>query len=1055
MTVTIVMARTDDGFVSASNANYTTASNAAGDTKSTGNLSVFGQKLSGGVYTIYQAAIGFNVPVTPATDLVTTAQIQLVHSGQNSPSVARTLQLRGYDWTTGGLVAGDYRTRAQAQAALAYGEIDWANNIGAKATYTGHDRLVDALQGGVGTTLIAVLAMSSRAVTGTAPTGDETGTFWSGNSAGTTNDPRLIYTSVHLHNHARTLGACVQLSDGALAYLERDLIDPTKILLHQRNAALATWSSIVPTGVNSTQFSGTVDGAQGFALAVDDSDNVYVVGRNGANGYAISVQSYPRNPAGGWSAPSAVVTSATAIYLDGRLNNFAAAWHSTGNTLMVLASHASGFASSGASGADVAYALFDATAVRNSTATGSRITSHAISMFPPGTIYSTDFNAFFNETGTGLDLIGDPALPNQGHAISFNKGTRLGQNDKHGVMRYQLTSAGTGFQYNSDGESSWGVKDANAKMRVINIGSGRIATVTADSEPGWGITVTMLQNQSTTLGFTTLGQVRMASEGITGFPAPSATATSQAWDALYNAADNKLRIYYVDSATTGRIMETTIDLSTYQATGVTRQIIDHSATATTVYSIRTPRNAWSTGHSWLQVSRQHPVNGLTSTDHLLTFNQAPSAPTLVPRNNFDATTAALFEWTFNDPNPGDTQSAYQLQVEDVSDGSLDLDTGKTASATNSRTVTGGTLVNGKSYRWRVKTWDAEDAEGSWSDYGTFSTSAGGTVTITDPATDNTGGVVTDDYLVKWLVAGTVQASYRVILTRNDTSATVSDSGWVAGTDTQLLVGGMTSDVEHTVSVQVRNSGLVPSGVGTRLITPSYATPEQPVISVTPVPESGYVLISVENPLPGAPATGGPEWTFEEAVMPGTWHPVSATWAVSAEQAHQGAQSGKLTVTGTPVNASVRADSLVTVPGERYTCRFWVYRPVAGSVAATIDWRTAAEAPLSTSQNVVAVAATTWTLVTVTAEAPATAERARYGPTLTGSPATGTIAYLDELAFVEASDRPDVVRNLILRRRVDNGDAWEVLGECPPDGSFRDYTAPAWRELEYMARGESA
>src|SRR5690606_6487067 len=52
------------------------------------------------------------------------------------------------------------------------------------------------------------------------------------------------------------------------------------------------------------------------------------------------------------------------------------------------------------------------------------------------------------------------------------------------------------------------------------------------------------------------------------------------------------------------------------------------------------------------------------------------------------------------------------------------------------TLPASTLSQPGSWQWRVKTWDADGLEGAWSNYSTFSTGSGATVTITDPATDN-------------------------------------------------------------------------------------------------------------------------------------------------------------------------------------------------------------------------------------------------------------------------------------------------------------------------------
>ena len=99
-----------------------------------------------------------------------------------------------------------------------------------------------------------------------------------------------------------------------------------------------------------------------------------------------------------------------------------------------------------------------------------------------------------------------------------------------------------------------------------------------------------------------------------------------------------------------------------------------------------------------------------------TLNDPPNAPTLnspSANSRFDIGESVTFTWTFNDPNSGDSQSAYRFQLDDNSDFSSPIiDTGKVSSSTESTTQTLPSTI-GK-YYWRVKTWDSQDAEGPWS-----------------------------------------------------------------------------------------------------------------------------------------------------------------------------------------------------------------------------------------------------------------------------------------------------------------------------------------------------
>ena len=98
-------------------------------------------------------------------------------------------------------------------------------------------------------------------------------------------------------------------------------------------------------------------------------------------------------------------------------------------------------------------------------------------------------------------------------------------------------------------------------------------------------------------------------------------------------------------------------------------------------------------------------------------NNPPSAPTLtipVANQHFDPTSQILFSWIFNDPDSGDSQSAYRFQLDDNSDFSSPIiDTGKVTSSESSTTQTLPSTVG--LYYWRVKTWDSQDVGSDWSE----------------------------------------------------------------------------------------------------------------------------------------------------------------------------------------------------------------------------------------------------------------------------------------------------------------------------------------------------
>lgn len=129
----------------------------------------------------------------------------------------------------------------------------------------------------------------------------------------------------------------------------------------------------------------------------------------------------------------------------------------------------------------------------------------------------------------------------------------------------------------------------------------------------------------------------------------------------------------------------------------------------------------------------------------------------------------------------------------------------------------------------------------------------------------------------------------------------------------------------------------------------------------------------------------------------------ATIAASTAQFYEGDQSLLMTVTGSPVQAYTRPSALAVHAGHTYTATMWVYYPVGGSVVAAIDWADSAGGYLSGAYETVAVAAGTWTQLTVTGAAPALAATAAFGPTLEGSPPNGRQLYLDDMRIVDDSN----------------------------------------------------
>jgi hypothetical protein len=900
VTTNIVYAAAGDGYLVSTHTSYSSMFNGTTVSPVTGtSVGFLGRNEDGSDYQGFETFMTFTYSIP--TDQVTASSIRVKVDTMNGAATARNLRFVQYAYGTLGAV--DWRTPTQIAALSIIAEALLVQNgsVGKYVT-TGSDGLTLTIKA---IATLELVAVTTNLLSGSPPTFNENASIVLSEATGTANDPALVYTTVARSRLWPVLGAQVQLSDGSWCYLESDgLASPVVLLRHCTTGGTVTPVATIPTGTGGTDFSTATDmGMQGIALCVDSANNLYVLGKVGNADNSLAAKAYVKGVGYTWSAQT--TRSWPLVAHDSQINGVAAVWQSTASgTIMAAFGHGPGALSNTASPNDVAYALLDATYLR--TGAGSLMRSHdsAVSAgLQSGDIHPADFSGYVNEAGTGLDVAwAGTGNTSWGYLASFQRTQNLGDNDVLYPGRYILNSSGDALTHASVRDAGYATKDAAAKVRTIRTSSSTVAYVSTDADTGYGLTIVVLQYSGTSSGGVSLAYKRLADAGITNMPDGPAVSIAAWWDAVYNSVSNTLEIYYRDSVSARILRRTTFSLTTMLP--LANSVLVYTAPSGTaeIQAIRVQRGA-DAGTTGLVCLAVKDAAVLTLVNVIETYNLAPTAPTLTPRANYDATAAATFAWTFNDPNAGDTQSAYQLIIERTDTGATVVDSGKVASATSSRNVTGGTLTNALSYRWKVRTYDTADAVSPYSGYGTFSTAAGGTVTITDPVADNPAGVITDDYQISWSVAGTTQAGYRVWLIRTDTGATVNDSGWIASVAVTRLVSGMASGVEHRVEVKVRNAALVESATGTRLITPDYGSPEVPLITVTADDAGGFVLVSVDNPAP-----------------------------------------------------------------------------------------------------------------------------------------TG--------------DKPEVVRNDVLRRRV-GGTTWTLVGTADPDGTFRDYTAPAGIPLEYVARGTSA
>jgi hypothetical protein len=180
-------------------------------------------------------------------------------------------------------------------------------------------------------------------------------------------------------------------------------------------------------------------------------------------------------------------------------------------------------------------------------------------------------------------------------------------------------------------------------------------------------------------------------------------------------------------------------------------------------------------------------------------------------------------------------------------------------------------------------------------------------------------------------------------------------------------------------------------------------------------------------LPDTVANG--EGTFELGV--GGWKVSggTSTLVATSTQVHTGTGAALATVAGSPTQLSVRNNvNAPTAAGQQLKVSAWVYRPVAGNVTPHLDWYDSGGTFLSRNGSPVAVAANTWTLISTTATAPASAARVEYGPSLEGSPANGTQLYVDDVDLVRLDAKNS--RQIMVTTRGVDGFTKALPGNSP-------------------------
>ena len=568
----------------------------------------------------------------------------------------------------------------------------------------------------------------------------------------------------------------------------------------------------VPTGAGGLAIGG---GSLNIALAADAAGNLYVIGASNENYNGIRTYRYAKTGATSWAAATMLTQSLPVAQAP--LSQFAAV---TVNLGVFVLMRRAGALTAG----NLSYALLDTDNLARGT--GTLFRSYEVD---PAWL-STPPNAAAPNSGT-LDV--GHLTPGVDRLVIAANGFAVVDVAASGVVSgVSKSAAGTSLA------SSW--------SRVIGVNSGAFALL---SVSGGAITWKFYGTNGALLG-----QGSYAGANALG------GAFDSEWDAYYDRVTDAITVYYLADDSSLKLESFDISPTTYAASGLAVLTTVLGAGANT--RIRVPSGDIDERRVMIEAANLN--GGVVNTVGYAegSGNRSPTSPIIVDEIGYDASTARAFNWTFGDPNPLDTQTAYDFEVQRVSDSVNVHTSGKVASAAGTRTLAANTLANGIGYRWRVRAYDALSVAGAWSVYDAFTTSALGTLTITSPATDNEAGLITSSITVAWSYAqadGYVQTQRRVRVLNTATGGVLSDTGMQASTATNYMVTGLASDVQATIEVSVvTNAPGAPVVTTTRKVTPSFSKPMTP-LSFATLGES-FVAINIINP---APAGSRPEVAYND------------------------------------------------------------------------------------------------------------------------------------------------------------------------------------------------
>ncbi|WP_147393814.1 sialidase family protein, partial [Ammoniphilus oxalaticus] len=232
------------------------------------------------------------------------------------------------------------------------------------------------------------------------------------------------------------------------------------------------------------------------------------------------------------------------------------------------------------------------------------------------------------------------------------------------------------------------------------------------------------------------------------------------------------------------------------------------------------------------------------------FNTPPTAPTRLSRSDFDAEQPAIFSWQFNDPNPGDTQSAYIIEYLENVEGASAVRSSKISSSSSQHSFPANTFENGKNYMWRVRTYDLRGEESPWSDWAAFKCATMPIAVVTDPLPN--AGLTGDTYAFRGSYSqaqGIRQKSFRFLLWNDSETEVLQDSGEIIGTANTHTFIDLENERDYKIQLEVKSQDDMVGRSEMVDFRTSFIKPRPPSILLSQDSVFATTTILIENPTP--------------------------------------------------------------------------------------------------------------------------------------------------------------------------------------------------------------